>query len=393
MNGFTFQNPTKVYFGKDQLGHLHEEVLKNGNSVLVVYGGGSIKKIGLYDKVMKELKENHIDVYELAGVEPNPRHTTVNKGAKLCKDHQIQTVLAIGGGSTIDAAKAISATALSSTDNIWDLVEGKVKWSEALPVIAMPTIASTGREMDKSWVIANVDLKIKSGINGEQLRPKVAFLNPENTYSVSKKQTACGGFDIIAHLFDMNYFVNSDKYPLQYNVVEAVIKTVVEQLPIAIEEPTNEAARSGLLWAASWALNSFCTSGFKTQASLHTLEQFSSIYDLTHGLALAILTPKWMRYVLNKDASVVKDFERFGFYVMHIEDQKDAVKNASLAIDTFQAFIIEKLHLPATFTEAGLDTIDIEVLADHALKGAKSMPRAYRELTREDCIAIYEMCK
>ena len=393
MNDFTFQNPTKVYFEKNQLTHLHEEILKNGNSVLVVYGGGSIKKIGLYDKVMQELKENNIDVYELAGVEPNPRHTTVNKGAKLCKDHQIKTVLAIGGGSTIDAAKAISATALSDTDNIWDLVEGKVKWSEALPVIAMPTIASTGSEMDKSCVISNVDLKVKSGINGEQLRPKVAFLNPKNTYSVSPRQTACGGFDIIAHLFDMNYFVSSDKYPLQYNVVEAVIKTVIEQLPIAIEEPENEAARSGVLWAASWALNSFCTSGFKTQASLHALEQFSSTYDLTHGLALAILAPKWMRYVLNKDASVAKDFERFGINVMHIENQKDEMKNAIKAIDVFQAFIVEKLHLPATFKEAGLAAIDTNILVDKALRGASSMLRAYRELTREDCIAIYEMCK
>lgn len=219
MNDFQFQNTTKVYFGKDQLGHLHEEVLKYGKSVLVVYGGGSIKKIGLYDKVIKELKENNIEVYELAGVEPNPRHTTVNKGAKICKDNHITSILGIGGGSIIDASKAIAALTLADTDNIWDLVEKKVAWNNALPVLAMPTIASTGSEMDKSCVIANVEKGVKSGINGDILRPKAAFLDPTNTFSVSPKQTACGGFDIMAHLFDMNYFVNSDKYPLQFNVV------------------------------------------------------------------------------------------------------------------------------------------------------------------------------
>lgn len=261
MNDFQFQNTTKVYFGKDQLGHLHEEVLKHGKNVLVVYGGGSIKKIGLYDRVMNELKEHDINVYELSGVEPNPRHTTVNKGAQICREYNISVILAAGGGSTIDASKAIAALTLTDTDDFWDLVEKKVSWKDALPVIAMPTIASTGSEMDKSCVIANVDKNVKSGINGDILRPKAAFLDPTNTFTVSSYQTACGGFDIMAHLFDMNYFVNSDKYPLQFNVVEILLKTIREQLPIALKEPDNYTARATLLWAASWALNSFCTSG------------------------------------------------------------------------------------------------------------------------------------
>ena len=348
MNDFQFQNTTKVYFGKDQLGHLHEEVLKYGKSVLVVYGGGSIKKIGLYDKVIKELKKNNIEVYELAGVEPNPRHTTVNKGAKICKDNHVTSVLGIGGGSTIDASKAIAALTLADTDNIWDLVEKKVAWNNALPVLAMPTIASTGSEMDKSCVIANVEKGVKSGINGDILRPKVAFLDPTNTFSVSAKQTACGGFDIMAHLFDVNYFVNSDKYPLQFNVVQTLLRTVREQLPIAIKEPENYAARATMLWAASWALNSFCTSGHKTQAQLHALEQFSSMYDMTHGLALAIITPKWMTYLLNKDETVVADFARFGLNVMGIQDQGDDMANAKAGIEALQNFIKDELHLPTS---------------------------------------------
>lgn len=392
MNDFTFHNPTKVYFGKKQLAHLHEEVQKNGNSVLLVYGGGSIKKTGLYDKVTAELKENNIEVYELGGVEPNPRHTTVNAGAQICKKYNIRTVLSVGGGSVIDCGKAIAATALSKTDNFWDLAEKKVSWDKALPVIAIPTIASTGSEMDKSCVIANVDLKIKQGISGEQLRPVAAFLNPENTYSVQARQTASGGFDIIAHLFDMNYFVNSEKYPLQFNVVEAVIKTVVEQLPVALREPENEAARSTLLWSASWALNSFCTSGFKTVPTLHVLEQFSSTYDMTHGMALAILAPKWMKYVLEIDESTAEDFARFGYHVMKTEKTENRLHDAEEAIKVFQKFIVDDLKLPASFKEAGLENVDVELLLEKALHDNDELKYGYRTLSRIDCRNIYLMC-
>lgn len=392
MNDFQFQNTTKVYFGKDQLGHLHEEVLKYGKNVLVVYGGGSIKKIGLYDKVMNELKEHDINVYELSGVEPNPRHTTVNKGAQICREYNISVIVAVGGGSTIDASKAIAALTLTDTDNFWDLVEKKVSWKDALPVIAMPTIASTGSEMDKSCVIANVEKNVKSGINGDVLRPKAAFLDPTNTFTVSSYQTACGGFDIMAHLFDMNYFVNSDKYPLQFNVVETLLKTIREQLPIAVKEPDNYTARATLLWAASWALNSFCTSGYKTQAQLHALEQFSSTYDMTHGLGLAIITPKWMTYLLKKDETVAKDFARFGINVMGIKDLGNDMDNARAGISALQNFIKDELHLPTTLSEMNITDIDLDELKVKAYYGQDSLPLAYRLLTQEDCLNIYKMC-
>ncbi|WP_317317201.1 iron-containing alcohol dehydrogenase [Longibaculum muris] len=392
MNDFQFQNTTKVYFGKNQLSHLHEEVLKYGNKVLIAHGGNFIKNSSLYQKVIDELESNHIQVFELGAVEPNPRHTTVNKGVKICKENDIQTVLAIGGGSTIDCCKAIAATALSDSDNIWDLIEGKVSWKDALAVIAMPTIASTGSEMDKSCVIANVELGVKSGINGEAIRPKAAFLDPTNTFSVPPHQTACGGFDIMAHLFDMNYFVNADKYPLQFNVVETLLKTVRQQLPIAIKEPENYEARATMLWAASWALNSFCTSGFKTQASLHALEQFSSTLDLTHGLGLAILTPKWMKYLLDRDQSVANDFARFGVNVMGVEDGNDKVAVAYQAIDALQNFIKDELGLPVHLSELGIKNLPIEDMVEKATKGEKSLPRAYRQLTKEDCAHIYCMC-
>lgn len=392
MNDFQFQNTTKVYFGQNQLQHLHEEVLKYGDKVLIAHGGDFIQNSPLYSRVIKELESHKITVYELGAVEPNPRHTTVNRGVKICKVHGIQTVLAIGGGSTIDCCKAIAATTLSNTDDIWDLVEGKAIWKDALAVIAMPTIASTGSEMDKSCVIANVKLGIKSGINGEPIRPKAAFLDPTNTLTVPAFQTACGGFDIMAHMFDMNYFVNAQKYPLQFNVVETLLKTVRQQLPIAIQEPENYEARATMLWAASWALNSFCTSGFQTQASLHALEQFSSSYDLTHGLALAILMPKWMKYLLDRDETVIDDFARFGVNVMDVEENEDKKAVAYQAIEALQCFIKDELGLPVHLSELGIDDSQFEKMKVKACYGQESLPRAYRPLTQEDCFNIYKMC-
>lgn len=180
LNNFVFQNGTRVYFGRNQLKNLGTEIKKYSDKVLLAYGGGSVKRSGLYDRILAVLNEAGVQVFDFPGVEPNPRHTTVNKGAALCREHGIGALLAVGGGSTIDCCKAIAATAMADTDDIWDLVTGKVTYTKALPVIAMPTIASTGSEMDKSCVIANAELGVKSGINGEALRPAAAFLDPTN---------------------------------------------------------------------------------------------------------------------------------------------------------------------------------------------------------------------
>lgn len=393
MNDFTFQNTTKVYFGRNQLHNLHGEVLKYGQKVLIAHGGEYIKNSPLYDNVIKELKNNHIEVFELGAVEPNPRHTTVNRGVKICKENQIKTVLAIGGGSTIDCCKAIAATACSDEDDVWTLISEKRPVEKALAVIAMPTIASTGSEMDKSCVIANEDLHLKKGLNGEPIRPKAAFLNPENTFTVPARQTACGGFDIMMHLLDMNYFVNSEKYPLQFNVVETLLRTIKEQLPIALKEPTNYKARATLLWAASWALNSFCTSGFKTAPSNHGLEQFSAFYDQTHGLGLALVVTKWMQYLLDKDPSVAKDFARFGKNVLDCQPTGDELEDAQNAINAFDHFICEDLKLPRTMSQIGLDDSKIKEMAHAAVNGyGQGTLKGYRELSEEDCLNIYKMC-
>ena len=206
MKDFIFSNTTKVYFGKDQLHHLGEETAKFGRKVLLVYGGGSIKKIGLYDKVIAELKKADMTVFELGGVEPNPHHTTVNKGAALCKKEGIDVLLAVGGGSTIDATKGIAAAAKYDGDDVWDLVTRKAYVTETLPIITVLTIAATGSEMDGGCVISNTDTNEKYGYFAPDNHPDVSFLDPTNTFSVSAYQTASGSADIMSHIFDVAYF-------------------------------------------------------------------------------------------------------------------------------------------------------------------------------------------
>lgn len=390
MNDFIFQNTTKVYFGKNQLCHLGEEIKPYGNRILMVYGGGSIKRIGLYDRLMKELRDAGITVLELSGIEPNPRHTTVNRGVKICREGKVEAVLAVGGGSTIDCCKAIAAACFYEGD-VWDLVKGKAPITKALPIFTVPTIASTGSEMDKSCVISNAETEEKLGMASNLLRPTASFLDPTNTYSVSRFQTACGGFDIMSHFFDLNYFVNTKKYDLQDGVIESVLRTVVKNLPIALKEPDNYQARASLMWAASWALNSFCTSGIQMAPSCHSMEhELSACYDLTHGLGLAILTPRWMEFLLNRDKTVAADFAKFGVNVMGCIQEDDVEKGAQAAIEALKRFIRNDLELPCTLTEVGIDGSRLAEMAENACRG-KTI-NGYRVLTPQDVEAIYRMC-
>ena len=209
MNDFIFHNPDKVYFGKKYIDCLPDELLRFGTKVLMVYGGGSIKKNGLYQRITSLLKDRGLQVFELSGVEPNPRHSTVNKGAQICKKEGIQVVLAVGGGSTIDCSKGVAAAAVTNDGDVWPLVSDRVWVTEALPVIAVLTNAATGSEMDGWAVISNMDTNEKIGLGGSGLIPKAAFENPELSYTLPAYQTACGAFDIFNHVLD-NYYLAGD---------------------------------------------------------------------------------------------------------------------------------------------------------------------------------------
>ena len=302
------------------------EIAKLGRNVLMVYGGGSIKQNGVYDKASAVLQENGIQFFELSGVDPNPRIETVALGAKICKERNIDVVLAIGGGSTIDCAKIIAAAARYEGDP-WDLVLDGAKIKEALPVVAVLTLAATGSEMDGFAVISDMAKNDKLDTASELIKPAFSILDPKFTYSVSRKQTAAGTADIMSHVFEV-YFTREKDAFLQARLCEAVLKTCIKYGPVALEEPENYEARANLMWASSLAINGLLTYGAEVAWSVHPMEhELSAFYDITHGDGLAILTPAWMEYVLSDET--VGKFAEFGINIWGIDPEEEAGRSRS----------------------------------------------------------------
>ena len=387
MKDFIFQNTTKIYFGENQLKNLGAEVKNFGSKVLLVYGGGSIKRIGLYDKIISELKKVGMEIFELAGVEPNPRHTTVNKGAKICRENKIDVLLAVGGGSTIDCTKGIAAAYYYDGD-VWDLVTGKAQVTNALPICTVLTISATGSEMDAGGVISNIETNEKLALVHPTLLPKVSFLDPTNTFSVSAYQTACGSADILSHLFDVYYFAeNGGKMDMIDRIIEEIIKTVVKFAPIAIKDPKNYEARANLMWAASWALNGFLGTGIMQAPTCHMIEhELSAFYDITHGHGLAIITPRWMKKILS--GKTAPQFKKFGVNIFGVDKNLSDMDGAKAAIKKFEEFLFEKLGLKNKLSDLNIDEKNFEIMAKKAcpngeLNGfVKLTPKDVEEILR-----------
>jgi len=237
MNNFIYNIPTKVYFGENQLGHLGEELSKYGTKVLLTYGGGSIKKSGLYESIVKEVKGAGLELFEFAGIDPNPRVSSVNQGADICKKENIDVLLAVGGGSVIDCTKYIGA-ATYYDGNAWDILLQKAPVEKCLPIITVLTLAATGSEMDCGGVISNPETKDKIGLLFPVMQPKVSFLDPTNTYTVSRYQTACGAADMLNHIMEVYFNMDQDLYMLD-SVMEGLMKTIIKYAPIAMNEQDN----------------------------------------------------------------------------------------------------------------------------------------------------------
>lgn len=391
MNSFVYDIPVKIYFGRDNLSHLPDELKNFGKNVLITYGGGSIKKIGLYDKVILELSKNGFNIFELSGIEPNPRIESVRKGIEICKNKNIDVVLAIGGGSTIDASKFICAGAKTNIDP-WDFFDlsKRAEILDALPLITILTLSATGSEMDNGGVITNLNTNEKLGRGDNKLLPKVSFLDPTNTFSVSKFQTACGSSDILSHIFEVYFNTENDMYMLDC-VMEGLMKTIIKYTPIAIEEPTNYEARANIMWASSWAINGFINGGKnKTAWSCHPIEhELSAFYDITHGLGLAILTPRWLEYCLD-DERLYK-YVQFGVNVFDIDKDLPKIEIAKKAIEKLSEFLFKTLGLNSKLSEINIDDKNFEIMAQKALKGNKTI-KGFKELNKEDIINIYKMC-
>ncbi len=388
MNNFVYDIPVKVYFGENQLIHLGDELKKFGKRVLMTYGGGSIKKIGLYDKVMDEMQKAGLEVFELSGIEPNPRIDSVRKGAQMCKDHNIDVLLAVGGGSTIDATKFMAAGAFVEHDP-WDFFnEKRAPINKALPIVSILTLSATGSEMDTGGVVSNPETNDKIGRLDPHLLPKVSFLDPTLTYSVNQYQTACGSVDIMSHIIEVYFNMEPDLYMLDC-FMEGMLKTVVKYAPIAMKEPDNYEARANLMWTSSWAINGFINGGRAKAWSCHPMEhELSAYYDITHGLGLAILTPRWMEYCL--DENNVSKYVQFATNVFGVNPDQDPMSIAKEGIKRLYDFFFKTLCLKSTLSELGIGKENFAVMAKKACGG--KLLKGFKTLSPEDVEKIYEMC-
>ena len=382
MNNFTYSIPTKIHFGKGQITHL-SELRESGEKVLLVYGGGSIKKAGIYDTAMKILKDAGLCVSELSGVEPNPRIESVVKGVGICKEENIDMVLAIGGGSVIDCGKVIAAGACSEEDP-WELVLHPEKITAALPIYSVLTLAATGSEMDKFAVISDLKKNEKWGTASEHMKPKMSVMDPEYTYSVSKKQTAAGTADMISHIFE-NYFTNVSNADVQARFAEGLLKNCFYYGPVALEHPDDYDARANLMWTSSMAINGILSDGAEVAWCVHPMEhELSAFYDITHGEGLAILTPHWMEFALNE--TTAKKFADYGRNVWNLPMAEDNMETARKAINCTRKFF-KDMGLPSTLREVGIDETYFDIMAEKAAAGCKG---SFVELTKEDIVHIYE---
>ncbi|MGL6114051.1 iron-containing alcohol dehydrogenase [Cetobacterium sp. SF1] len=388
MKNFTYNISTKILFGKDQIKNLGKEILPYGKKILFLYGKNSIKKSGLYDEVIKNLKECGIESVELFGVDPNPRIETVREGAKLCREHNLTLVLAVGGGSTIDCAKAIAAQSKYEGD-LWEDLYVNKKYEllkEALPVASILTLAATGSEMNGNSVISNFEKNQKLSIGSDLLRPVFSILDPTYTFTVSKYQTASGTVDIISHLFEQ-YFSPDKKGYLESRLIEGLLKTVIHFGPKAYEFPDDYEARANLMWASSLALNGLVTYGKEsTDWATHMIEhELSAKYDITHGVGLGILTPYWMEYVLSPEN--VHRFVDYGKIVWKIPGT-DPMDVAKKSIEITREFF-NSLGIPEKLSELGIDDTKFEEMA---LGATMNGPLGtMKKLYKEDVLNILKM--
>lgn len=382
MNNFTYSIPTTIYFGKGQIEKVEEAIRPYGKNVLLVYGGGSIKRNGIYDQLTAIFNKAGIAYVELSGVEPNPRVTTVNKGIELCRKHNIDVVLPIGGGSTIDCAKVVAAGVTYEGD-AWDIVLDPSKIKSVLPIISILTLAATGSEMDTFAVISNMDTNDKIGTSHEDMRPKASILDPTYTFTVNKYHTAAGTADIMSHILEAYFSV--DQGYVQDRMAEAFLKTCIEFGVKAIENPEDYEARANLMWTSSWAINNVLRLGKDVNWTVHPMEhQLSAYYDITHGVGLAILTPHWMEYVLD-ETSVDKfvDYARNVWGVSpHMEDKMQIAREGIKRTAEYFA----NMGIPKTLREVGItDQSNFDIMAEKT-----GIAGAYRNLTKEDVIEIYK---
>lgn len=387
MKNFTYYQPTRIVFGAGESEKIGTYLSSISRRVLLVYGEGSVIRSGLLERVKSSLDKEGVEYVEMGGVKPNPRLSLVEKGIALVRQHGLDAVLAVGGGSVIDTAKSIGIGVKYEGD-VWDFYSKGLVPQETIPVAVVLTIAAAGSECSNSNVITNdyLHLPEKRGINYDVTRPVLAVMDPTLTYTLPAYQTAAGGYDIMAHVME-RYFTREEGVDFTDRMCEATLKTVIRALPIALSTPDDYDSRSQLMWASTIAHNDLLSTGRVGDWASHRMaHQPSALYDLTHGAALSIIFPAWMRYVYKSD---VKRFAQFAVRVWDVEsDFGDMEKTALKGIERMEDFI-RKIGLPLTFTDAGIPYSRFEEMALRATGGDSFKLGTFYPLTSRDILDIY----
>lgn len=378
MQNFDYMTPTRLIFGKESIVKLPEVMRPLGKRVLLTYGGGSIKKLGLYDRVKELLKD--FDIIELSGIQPNPKYDpSVLEGVRLCKEHNIDVILAVGGGSVLDCSKAIAAGAKYDGDP-WDLISYKVKAQAALPIVDILTLAATGSEYDCGGVISRTETNDKIGYMDPLLFPVCSILDPVYTFSVSKKQTAAGCADAMNHTIEQ-YFV-ADSTLLNDGFCESMLKSLMVNARKCLENPEDYTARAEMMLCCTYGCNGILSLGNSMSGwPCHGIEHaLSAYYDITHGEGLAIITPRWMKHILNE--KTIDRFVKYGINVFGIDASLPKQEIAEKAIDSTYKFF-ESINIPMHLREVGIDDSRIDEMAHHIAVN-EGLENAYAPLTEQD---------
>ena len=387
MNNFNFYSPTLFVFGKERENEAGKLVKRfGGTKVLIHFGGGSVVKSGLLDRVKQSLTAEDISFVELGGVMPNPRSGLVYTGIEICKREKIDFVLAVGGGSVIDSSKAIALGALYDGD-FWDFYQGKAM-TKALPVATILTISAAGSEGSGNSVITHENGMLKRGCGGDALRPVFSVLNPELTCTLPAYQTACGCTDMMAHVME-RYFTNTQEVEITDRLCESILLTIIKEAPKALTNPADYDARANLMWAGMVAHNDVCGVGREQDWSTHALEhELSALYDVAHGAGLAVMFPAWMKYVMNHD---VMRFAQMAVRVWGCEmDFQQPEKTALQGIYKLEQFL-SSIGMPVRFSGLGAKAEDIPTLVKTLFSSGAATLGNFVKLTADDARKIYEL--
>ena len=382
LGNFSYHNPTKLYFGEDALGYLNEELPKYGKTVQLIYGGGSIKRNGLYDEIVAILKENGKTIVEDAGVMPNPTAEKLREGVKMAKENKVDFLLAVGGGSCCDYAKAVSVS-VHCDDDPWDkyYIRFEEPTCEIVPVGCVLTMAGTGSEMNGGAVITNHEQKLKIGhVFGDNVMPKFSILNPRYTMTLPKRQMVAGIYDIFNHICEQ-YFSGEDDNTSDY-LAEALMKSVVHSSLIAVENPEDYEARSNIMWSATWALNTLISRGKSTDWMVHMLGQaVGAITDATHGMTLAAVSLPYYRFIMPYG---LKKFARFATEVWGIDPAgKSEEELANEGLEALKNWM-QTIGVAMNLSELGVTEDMIEAIADATIL----LDGGYKKLDRDDVVAV-----